>query len=48
MPSPTTGIVYVSDRNYCQVLALEPDSTNFTTLVNLQDGAQDLTLHDAR
>lgn len=42
--SPTTGIVYVSDRNYCQVLALEPDSTNFTTLVNLQDGAQDLTL----
>ena len=47
--SPTTGIVYVSDRNFCQVVALEPnvDSANFTTLVNLVDGIDDLTLSTA-
>jgi hypothetical protein len=33
--SATTSIVYVSDRNYCQVLALEPDA-GFTTLVNVR------------
>jgi hypothetical protein len=45
--SATTSIVYVSDRNYCQVLALEPDA-GFTKLDNVRVGVSpndhDLTL----
>jgi hypothetical protein len=35
--SVSSGIVYLSDRNYCQVIALQPNpnNTNFTTLTNI-------------
>jgi len=41
--SSKSGTVYVTDRNYCQVLALLPDGSPFTALINAGDG-QDLTL----
>jgi len=41
--SSKSGRVYVTDRNYCQVLALLPDGSPLTTLINANDG-QDLTL----
>lgn len=41
--SSKSGRVYVTDRNYCQVLALVPDASPFTALINDGDG-QDLTL----
>jgi len=41
--SSKSGRVYVTDRNFCQVLALLPDGSPFTTLINANDG-QDLTL----
>ncbi len=41
--SSKSGRVYVTDRNFCQVLALAPNGLPFTSLVN--DGAsEDLTL----
>jgi hypothetical protein len=42
--SPTADIVFVTDRAYCQVAALIPNSSTFTALVNLQQGGVDLTL----
>ncbi len=41
--SSKSGRVYVTDRNYCQVLALVPDASPMTALINDGD-AQDLTL----
>jgi DNA-binding beta-propeller fold protein YncE len=41
--SSKSGRVYVTDRNYCQVLALVPNAAPFTALINDGDG-QDLTL----
>ena len=43
--STKSGRVYVTDRNFCQVLALEPnDPQAFTALVNDTEAADDLTL----
>jgi hypothetical protein len=41
--SSKSGLVYVTDRNFCQVLALVPNGSPFTALVNAGDG-EDLTL----
>jgi len=41
--SSKTGRVFATDRNYCQVMALVPGGSPFTTLVNDGD-AEDLTL----
>ena len=38
--------MYLSDRNYCQVLALLPNGSPFTALINANDGG-DLTLSTA-
>jgi hypothetical protein len=42
--SSTSTLVFVSDRNYCQVLALQPDSAALGTLVNVQQDGADLIL----
>jgi hypothetical protein len=44
--SSKSGTVYVTDRDYCQVLALLPASPTgpLTSLINASDGLQDLTL----
>jgi hypothetical protein len=45
--STKSGRVYVTDRNFCEVLALKPSgqpSTGFTALVNDTEGTSDLTL----
>ena len=42
--SPAAAIVFVTDRQYCQVSALMPNGPTFTALVNLQGGGVDLTL----
>ena len=44
--SSKAGTVYLSDRNYCQVLALLPNGSPFTALINANDGG-DLTLSTA-
>jgi hypothetical protein len=45
--STTAQILYVSDRNYCQVLALLPDSPAFNNLVKLQRNSVDFVLSTA-
>jgi hypothetical protein len=42
--SSTAALVFVTDRNYCQVLALEPDSGALGALVNVQEEGVDLVL----
>jgi hypothetical protein len=42
--SPSAAVVYATDRVFCQVLALVPNGSSFTSLVNLQNGGVDLTL----
>jgi len=45
--SSTSDILFVSDRNYCQVLALQPDSAAFNNLVKLQRNGVDFVLSTA-
>ncbi|HMA11489.1 MAG TPA: hypothetical protein VKO83_06350 [Steroidobacteraceae bacterium] len=40
----TSALLYVSDRNYCQVVVLKPDSVVFNSLVNVQQNNQNLVL----
>lgn len=42
--SATSSVLYVSDRNYCQVIALVPDSVLFLTLQNVQKNGVDVVL----
>lgn len=42
--SSTAELVYVSDRNYCQVSVLKTDSATFGALVNVQQNGTDLVL----
>ncbi len=42
--SSTSTVVYLSDRNFCQLVPLVPDSTAFLSLVNVQEDGADLVL----
>ncbi|HUG72358.1 MAG TPA: hypothetical protein VMK82_02930, partial [Steroidobacteraceae bacterium] len=42
--SSTAALVFVSDRNYCQVLVLQPDSGALGALVNVQENGVDVVL----
>lgn len=45
--SATSTTLYLSDSNYCQVVALMPDAPAFTRLVNVQSEGADLVLRTA-
>lgn len=42
--SSTAELIYLSDRNFCQVVVLKPDSAVFSALVNVQQNGGDLVL----